>query len=345
MNDAGQLQLGLSTFGDITRRPDGTDFTHAEIIRQVVDQAALADQVGVSAFTLGEHHRPDFAVSSPDMVLAAIASRTSQISLGTSVTVLSSDDPVRVYESFATLDAISGGRAEITLGRGSFTESFPLFGYDLRDYEVLFEEKLDLFSKLLAEKPVRWSGTTRPPLVDVDVFPKTPRPIPAWVGVGGTPASVVRTAKHGLNLMLAIIGGSPSRFHPLVAEYHRQLVLNGHSAGSVGAYSSGHIADTDEQALEEAYQGFAKSARRIGGERGWREFTREQFLHAIGPDGSTYVGSPQTVARKIAATVRTLRLSRFDLNYATGPSSPDQLLHSIELFGTKVIPLVRELVA
>lgn len=345
MSNPETLQLGLSTFGDVTRRPDGSDFTHAEIIRQVIDQAALADQVGVSSFTLGEHHRPDFAISSPDTVLAAIASRTSQLRLGTSVTVLSSDDPVRVYERFATLDAVSTGRAEITLGRGSFTESFPLFGYDLRDYEVLFEEKLDLFVRLLAEKPLTWTGTTRSPLVDAEVYPKTPRPIPAWVGVGGTPASVVRTARHGLNLMLAIIGGSPSNFHPLVFEYHRQLAMAGHAGGLVGAYSSGHIADTDEQALEEAYDGFARSARRIGGERGWQAFTRQRFLQALGPDGSTYVGSPETVARKIAATVQTLRLSRFDLNYGTGPSSPDQLLRSIELFGTKVVPLVREMIA
>lgn len=340
-----KLRLGLSTFGDITRRPDGELYSQAEILRQVVEQGVLADEVGVTSFSLGEHHRPDYAVSSPDMVLAAVASRTQQVRLGTSVTVLSSDDPVRVCERFSTLDAISHGRAEITLGRGSFTESFPLFGYSLGDYEVLFDEKLDLLSRLLTEKPVTWSGTTRAPLVDADVYPKTEHGIEAWVGVGGTPASVTRTAHYGMNLMLAIIGGSPSRFQPFIFQYYQDLALAGKRAGLVGAYSSGYIADTDGQAMEEAFDGYARSARKIGGERGWSAFTREGFIRDCGPGGSTYVGSPESVARKIANTVRTLGLNRFDLNYGTPSDSPERLLRSIELYGTKVIPLVRDLLA
>lgn len=346
MTDASSLQLGIGTFGDLTVQADGTPNSGAETIRQIVDQGVLADEAGITSINLGEHHRPDFAVTSPETVLAAIAARTSTIRLGTGVTVLSSDDPVRVYEKFATLDAVSAGRAEITVGRGSFTESFPLFGYDLSDYEVLFDEKLDLFAQLLREEPVSWRGTVRPPLVDADVYPKTAGGLDAWVGVGGTPASVVRTARHGLNLMLAIIGGPAARFRPYVDLFHEQLDAFGKSHGSggkVGAYSAGYIADTDEQALEEAFDGFARTARQIGGERGWQMFTRERFMQDAGPQGSTYVGSPETVARKIANTVQTLGLDRFDLNYATASSNPDRLQRSIEFYGTKVIPLVREM--
>lgn len=348
MSSVESLQLGIGTFGDRTVRADGTPYTAAETIRQVVDQGVLADEVGITSVNLGEHHRPDFAVTAPEVVLSAIAARTSRIRLGTGVTVLSSDDPVRVYEKFATLDAVSDGRAEITVGRGSFTESFPLFGYNLEDYEVLFDEKLDLFVQLLREEPVTWRGSIRPALVDADVFPKTSHGLDAWVGVGGTPASVVRTARHGLNLMLAIIGGPAARFRPYVDLFHEQLAAFGKTNGTggrVGAYSAGYIADTDEQALSEAFDGFARTARQIGGERGWQMFTRERFMHDAGPSGSTYVGSPETVARKIASTVQTLGLDRFDMNYGTATSHPDQLLRSIELYGTKVIPLVREMLS
>lgn len=345
MTTSEQLRLGLSTFGDTTQLPNGRQATAAETIRQVVEQGVLADEVGVDSISLGEHHRPDFIISSPEVVLGAIAARTSQIRMGTSVTVLSSDDPVRLFERFSTLDAVSNGRAEITVGRGSFTESFPLFGYDLSDYEVLFDEKLDLFTQLLRERPVTWKGQTRAPLDNADVLPKTEHGIEAWVGVGGTPASVTRTARHGLNLMLAIIGGGPERFHPLVYQYHRELAASGHRSGLVGAYSAGYVAETDEQALDEAYEGFARTARQIGGERGWRGFTRERFARDAGPNGSTYVGSPETVAKKIAATVRTLKLDRFDLNYATASASHEHLLSSIELYGTKVIPLVRDMLS
>src|SRR6188472_2802173 len=223
ITDPAQLELGLDTFGDVTRSAVGELLSDAATIRNVVDQAVLADDVGLAFFGVGEHHRPEFAVSSPEIVLAAAAARTDSIHLGTAVTVLSSDDPVRVYERFATLDAISGGRAEVILGRGSFVESFPLFGFDLRDYEVLFEEKLELFSRLLDEKPVTWQGTTRAALEDADVFPKTEHGLRAWVGVGGTPESVVRAARHGYGLMLAIIGGPADRFRPFVDLYHRSL--------------------------------------------------------------------------------------------------------------------------
>ncbi|MBF4560973.1 LLM class flavin-dependent oxidoreductase [Microbacterium sp. VKM Ac-2870] len=339
-------QLGLDTFGDVTVGDDGERLSDAQTIRDIVDQAVLADQVGLSFFGVGEHHRHEFAVSSPELVLAAAAARTENIHLGTAVTVLSSDDPVRVYERFATLDALSSGRAEVILGRGSFIESFPLFGYDLSDYEVLFEEKLDLFSQLLTEKPVTWQGATRSALNAADVYPKTENGIRAWVGVGGSPESVVRTAKYGYGLMLAIIGGSAERFRPYVDLYHRSLASFGHTDPMpVGVHSPGHIADTDADAWEELYPAMAANRDAIGAERGWPPYNRLQFQHDIGPEGAVYAGSPETVARKIAATVKTLGATRFDLKYANGTMSHGKLMHSIELYGTKVAPLVSEMLA
>ena len=340
------VELGLDTFGDVTVGEDGERLSDAQTIRDIVDQAVLADQVGLSFFGVGEHHRHEFAVSSPELVLAAAAARTERIHLGTAVTVLSSDDPVRAYERFATLDALSSGRAEVILGRGSFIESFPLFGYDLGDYEVLFEEKLDLFSQLLTEKPVTWEGTTRAALTNADVFPKTENGIRAWVGVGGSPESVVRTARYGHGLMLAIIGGSADRFRPYVDLYHRSLASFGHSeAMPVGIHSPGHIADTDAQAWEELYPAMEANRNAIGAERGWPPYSRLQFQHDIGPEGAVYAGSPETVARKIAATMKTLGATRFDLKYANGTLSHAKLMRSIELYGTKVAPLVSEMLS
>ncbi len=339
-------ELGLDTFGDVTVGDDGTRLSDAQTIRDIVDQAVLADQVGLSFFGVGEHHRHEFAVSSPELVLAAAAARTEKIHLGTAVTVLSSDDPVRVYERFATLDALSSGRAEVILGRGSFIESFPLFGYDLSDYEVLFEEKLDLFSQLLTEKPVTWQGTTRASLTAADVYPKTENGLRAWVGVGGSPESVVRTARYGYGLMLAIIGGSADRFRPYVDLYHRSLASFGHTAPMpVGVHSPGHIADTDAQAWDELYPAMEINRNAIGAERGWPPYSRLQFQHDIGPEGSVYAGSPETVAHKIAATMKTLGATRFDLKYANGTLSHAKLMHSIELYGTRVAPLVSEMLA
>lgn len=340
------VELGLDTFGDVTVGEDGERLSDAQTIRDIVDQAVLADQVGLSFFGVGEHHRHEFAVSSPELVLAAAAARTEKIHLGTAVTVLSSDDPVRVYERFATLDALSSGRAEVILGRGSFIESFPLFGYDLGDYEVLFEEKLDLFSQLLTEKPVTWQGTTRAALNNADVFPKTENGIRAWVGVGGSPESVVRTARYGYGLMLAIIGGSADRFRPYVDLYHRSLASFGHSgAMPVGVHSPGHIADSDAQAWDELYPAMEANRNAIGAERGWPPYSRLQFQHDIGPEGAVYAGSPETVARKIAATMKTLGATRFDLKYANGTLSHAKLMRSIELYGTKVAPLVSEMLS
>lgn len=339
------IEFGLDTFGDITRGTDGELLSGAQTIRNIVAQAERADAVGVDFFGVGEHHRPEFAVSAPEMVLAAIAGRTERIRLGTAVTVLSSDDPVRVYERFATLDAVSNGRAEVVLGRGSFIESFPLFGYDLRDYDALFEQKLDLFVQLLEEKPVTWSGTMRASLENADVFPKTEKGLRTWVGVGGSPESVVRVARHGLGLMLAIIGGPAGRFKPFVELYHRSVSSFGTAAHPVSVHSPGHIAATDAEAWDEAYSGFEAMNNTIGRERGWPAYSRARFQNDVGPEGALYVGSPDRVAAKIAETVKLLGLGRFDLKYATGTLSHESMMRSIELYGTEVIPRVRRLLA
>lgn len=346
MANAAPLQLGLDTFGDVTLDSDGVLQHHAVVLRNVIDQAVLADQVGLAFIGLGEHHRDDFALTAPEIVLGAIASKTEQIGLGTAVTVLSSDDPIRVFERFSTLDAISGGRAEVILGRGSFTESFPLFGFDLGDYEVLFEEKLDLFARLLDEKPVTWSGTTRGPLVDQVVYPPTESGrLKAWIGVGGSPQSIVRAARYRIGLMLAIIGGSPSQFVPFAQYYRELLEADGVAPLPVGMHSPGYVADTDDQARDELFEHFQAQRARIGRERGWPPPTRIAFERDASPEGALYVGSPETVARKIAKNAKALGVSRFDLKYSNGSMPHAQLMHCIELYGTKVAPLVQDMLA
>lgn len=339
------LELGLDTFGDVTADPEGRPLSHAQVIRDVIDEAVLADSLGVEFFGVGEHHREDFAVSAPEVVLAAIAARTRHIRLGSAVTVLSSDDPVRVYQRFATLDAVSNGRAEVILGRGSFTESFPLFGYDLKQYETLFEEKLGLFAALLEGGPVTWRGHTRAHLKDQPVYPRPESGVlKTWIGVGGSPESVVRAARFGLPMMLAIIGGEPVRFAPYIDLYKRALGQFGKPAQPLGAHSPGYVADTDEEAQDELWPPYRVMQARIGAERGWPPLTREGFEREI-EQGSLYVGSPETVAAKIAATVQSLGLSRFQLKYSVGALSHERMMHSIALYGREVIPRVRRLLA
>ena len=337
------LEFGLDTFGDVTVGSDKSLLPHAQVIRNVIDEAVLADEMGVDFFGVGEHHRGDFAVSSPEMVLAAIAGRTKRIHLGSAVTVLSSDDPIRVFQRFSTLDAVSNGRAEVILGRGSFTESFPLFGFKLSQYQELFEEKLDLFAALLKQEPVTWKGNLRPPLTNQRVFP----PIEAgtlktWIGVGGSPESVIRAARYDLPLTLAIIGGEPARFKPFVELYHRAFEQLGRPAKAIGVHSPGYVADTDEQARAELWPDYKQMRDRIGAERGWPPMERAEF-ESEAVRGSLYVGSPQTVARKIAATVKALGVSRFTMKYSAGALSHEKLMRSIALYGGQVIPLVREL--
>lgn len=343
---APQLELGLDTFGDVTVNADGTPRTHAEVLRDLVAEAELADRLGVDFFGVGEHHRADFAVSAPEVLLAAIAARTQRIRLGSAVTVLSSDDPVRVFQRFSTLDAVSNGRAEVIVGRGSFTESFPLFGFALDQYDLLFEERLELFAELLKEGPVTWSGTTRAPLKDQRVYPPTTSGhLHTWVGVGGTPASVVRAAHYGLPLIIAAIGGDPLAFKPYVDLYHRALAESGKGPLPVGMHSPGHVAASDEQAREELWPHFAAMHTRIGRERGWAPLTRAAFEQMAGPAGALCVGSPATVAAKIARTVKALGLARFGMKYSAGTLPHAAMMRSIELFGTEVAPLVRAQVA
>jgi probable LLM family oxidoreductase len=340
------IELGLDTFGDVTVDAAGRQLSQAEVLRHVVEEGALADRVGIDFFGVGEHHRPDFSVSAPEVVLAAIAARSTRMRLGSAVTVLSSDDPVRVYQRFATVNAICGGRAEVILGRGSFTESFPLFGYDLADYDELFGEKLDLFNAILTQQPVTWSGRLRAPLDRQTVYPPLETGgLRTWIAVGGSPESVVRAAHYGLPLMLAIIGGSPQRFVPWAELYRQRLDRFGKAPQPIGVHSPGHVAATDAQAKDELWPHYAGLMNRIGAERGWPPIGRAHFENEAGPDGSLYVGSPDTVAAKIVRTVKALGLSRFDLKYSNGTLPHDSLMSSIELYGTKVMPRVREQLA
>lgn len=331
------LQFGLDTFGDLAAP------SHAQTVRDVVEQGVLADRVGIDFFGVGEHHRDDFAISAPEIVLAAIAARTRRIRLGSAVTVLSSDDPIRVYQRFSTLDALSSGRAEVILGRGSFTESFPLFGFDLRDYERLFEEKLDLFAAVLQEAPVTWSGSTRPALQGVRVYPPLESGrLRSWIGVGGSPDSVVRAARYGMPLLLAIIGGDPARFRPYVDLHRRAHAQLETEVQPVGVHSPGFVAPTDAEAVAVFYPHYKAMRDRIGRDRGWPEMQRAEFDREVA-EGSLYVGSPETVARKIAATVAALELDRFQLKYSAGTLPHAASMQCIDLFGTQVVPAVRAL--
>ncbi len=339
------VEFGLDTFGDVTVDAAGTPLEHAQVIRNVIAEGVLADELGLDFFGVGEHHRADFAVSAPEVVLAGLATATKRIHLGSAVTVLSSDDPVRVFQRFATVDALSHGRAEVILGRGSFTESFPLFGYDLALYEQLFEEKLDLFHELLREQPVTWSGSLRAPLTDQGVYPHTEGGrIPTWVGVGGSPESVVRAARYDFPLVLAIIGGDPARFAPYVDLFHRALAQMGKDDLPVAVHSPGYIADTDEQAAEEYWPHHRVMRDRIGAERGWPPTSPDEFRHEI-EHGALYLGSPETVARKLAEKLKALGVQRFDLKYSAGTLPHEKMMRSIELYGTKVVPMVRDLLA
>jgi len=340
------LTFGLDTFGDKTNDAEGQPLSHAQTIRNLVEEGVYADELGLDFFGIGEHHTDDWPLSAADVVLGAIAARTKHIHLGSAVTVLSSDDPVRVFQRYSTLNAISGGRAEVVLGRGSSIDSFPLFGYDLADYETLFEEKVNLFAELMKGGPVTWQGSTRAALLKQDVVPHVESgPFPVWIGVGGSPQSVVRAAHYGFNLMLAIIGGNPSRFAPFSRLFEQALAKFEQPVRPIGVHGPGHVAATDEQAREEFWPYYLDVFRRIGKIRGFATPTKEQFLHEAGPHGALYIGSPETVAQKIATYLPALHANRFDLKYGMGGLSHETLMANIELYATKVVPRVRELLA
>ncbi|EOT25916.1 LLM class flavin-dependent oxidoreductase [Enterococcus saccharolyticus] len=338
-----KILFGLDTFGDVAYHDETKEpLSYAESLRMIVEEGKLADQLGIDVIALGEHHRKEYSISSPDTVLAALATVTEKIILGTGVTVLSSDDPVRVYERFATVDALSNGRAQVMLGRGSFTESFPLFGYDLNDYNELFEEKIALFNELLTGEPVTWEGHFTQSLNNVQLYPKTEKRLDVQVGVGGSPDSIIRAAKYGFPVMLAIIGGEPARFLPYIDLYQRATKQFGQPTHPVGMHSHGVIADTDEEAQEIAWQYLKKSMDKIGSERGWAPMTRERFAFEIS-EGSYYVGSPETVAQKIAHVIQTLGVKRFDFVYGAGGQLQKDRFRTIQLYGEKVVPRVKEL--
>jgi alkanesulfonate monooxygenase SsuD/methylene tetrahydromethanopterin reductase-like flavin-dependent oxidoreductase (luciferase family) len=357
------VELGLATFADVT--PGAPPERVAQRLKNLLEEIELADELGLEVFGLGEHHRPDYAVSSPPVALAAAAARTKNIRLSSAVTVLSSADPVKVFQDFATLDLISGGRAEIMAGRGSFIESFPLFGYDLEDYDELFAEKLQLLLALRKSDRVTWSGKHRASLQDVGVFPRPlQNPLPVWIAVGGSPGSIVRAGKLGLPLMLAIIGGSPARFKPLI-DLYREAVRQGaatkeeaappqaappeltppngadRSGVAVGINSHTYVAATSQQAMDEYFPAYAPMMNRIGRERGWQPLTREQFERSCDPEGHLLVGSPQQVAEKILAEHELFSHDRFLAQLSVGTLAHEKVIRATELFASEVAPIVR----
>jgi probable LLM family oxidoreductase len=339
------FELGLNSFGEVATDDSGWELSDAETVRLLVDEARLAESAGLDRFSVGEHYREGHNDSASAVLLAGIATATERIRLGTSVTVLSTNDPVQLYHEYSTLDAVSNGRAEVILGRGSATESFPLFGYDLADYERLFEEKLDLFMRLQREQQVTWSGTVRSPLVEQRLHPvMRPGGIPTWIGAGGNPNSVLRAARYELPLMLAIIGGRPQRFARHVELYERALEQYGRPVQPVGQHSLGLVADTDHEARETWWLYWRPVVEQIARERGFYAPTRERYEAEI-DGGALFVGSPETVANKIAAMARDLRLSRFDLKYDVMHLPRAARARTIELLGREVLPRVRELLA
>ncbi|AIQ77079.1 MULTISPECIES: LLM class flavin-dependent oxidoreductase [Paenibacillus] len=339
------MEIGISTFVETT--PDvqtGEVISHAQRLREVVEEIVLADQVGLDIFGVGEHHRKDYAASSPAVLLAAAASQTTRIRLTSAVTVLSSDDPVRVFQDFATLDGISNGRAEIMAGRGSFIESFPLFGYDLNHYDELFDEKLDLLLKIRESEKITWSGAHRPAINNLGIYPRpVQNPLPVWIGSGGNTESVIRAGLLGLPLVLAIIGGSPLQFAPLVKLYKKAAAQAGHDVSKlpVASHSHGFIAEDNQQAADMFFPSTQASMNVIGRERGWGQYTRASYDAARRFEGALYVGDPETVAEKIIHLRKQVGITRFMLHVPLGTMPHKDVMRAIELLGTQVAPIVR----
>ena len=338
------MEIGLYTFAELSPETTGGSVSQEQRLRDLLEEVELAEQVGLDVFGVGEHHRPDFVVSAPAVVLAAAAARTERIRLTSAVSVISSDDPVRVFEEFATLDLISGGRAEIMAGRGSFIESFPLFGYDLKHYDELFAEKLGLLLELRESVRVSWQGKHRAPIDHRGVYPRPVQdPLPVWIAVGGNPESAIRAGTLGLPMALAIIGGEPARFAPF-AKLHRQAALrSGHDpAPAISINSHGYIAETSQQALDESFPSVAATMNRIGRERNWAPMTRADYDNAATLRGANFVGSPQQVIEKILLQHEIFRHDRFLIQFGVGAMPHEKILRSIELLGTEVAPVVRE---
>jgi probable LLM family oxidoreductase len=340
------MEIGISSFAELTPDPaTGKTISAQQRMKDLMEEIELADQVGLDVYALGEHHRPDFIVSSPAVVLAAAAVKTKRIKLSSAVTVLSSDDPVRVFQDFATVDLLSDGRAEIMAGRGSFIESFPLFGYDLGDYDELFTEKLSLLLKLNESERISWKGKHRAPIQNLGVYPRPVQPeLPVWIAVGGTPESVIRAGNLALPLILAIIGGNPANFLPLVQLYRDTASASGHGRLPLGVHSHGYIAEDSQQAADEFFPSYAYVMSKIGRERGWPPTTRSQFEAGRSRQGSLLVGSPQQVIDKILYETELFGLDRFLLHISVGTLPHAQVMRSIELLGTFVAPVIRKAV-
>lgn len=340
------MELGITSFAEtIPAHGGGPAVGHGDRLRQILEEIEVAESAGLDVYGLGEHHRPDFASSAPAVVLAAAAGRTSNIRLFPAVSILSTDDPVRVFQQYATLDLVSSGRAELLVGRGSFIESFPLFGYALEDYDELFAEKLDLLLKIRdSEGEIEWSGAFRPPIRGQAVYPRTERPLPVRVAVGGTPQSIVRAATRGLPVALAIIGGSPDRFTALAELHRRTLVESGYQPEEVplSVHAHGYVSDSNDQAAEEYYGSYAVAMTRLGRERGWGPMTKGQFDMMRSEEGSLVMGDAETVAAKIIRWREVLGVNRFEMHISVGTLPHEKVLRSIELLGTKVAPIVNE---
>ena len=336
------MELGIYTFAELTPEPSGRTISASQRLRDLLEEIELADQVGLDVFGVGEHHRPDFAVSAPAVVLAAAAERTRRIRLTSAVSVLSSDDPVRVFQEFATLDLLSGGRAEIMAGRGSFIESFPLFGYELSDYDALFAEKLELLLELRRSERVTWAGKHRPPLEDLGVYPRPLQdPLPVWVAVGGSPDSAIRAGALGLPMALAIIGGLPERFAPFAELHRRAAEQAGHERPRLSINSHGFIAETSQQAADEFFAPLASTMNRIGRERGWSPLTRGDYDAMRTLRGALFVGSPEEVVEKLLFQHEIFGHERFLIQLTVGTMPHASVMRAIELLGTEVAPAVR----
>lgn len=341
------MEFGIGFFGDLTYNQTTQEFQKpAERLKQIVEQIQLADELGIDVLTMGEHHRPDYAVSSPEIMLAALATVTNRIKLASGVSVVSSADPVKLYQDFAMIDLISNQRVEIMAGRGSFIESFPLFGYDLKDYNELFEENLELLLQLNQNEKLSWEGKFRAPIVEQTIYPQPERKLPVWIAVGGTPESVLRAARLGLPIIFAIIGGRPAQFKPLIDFYKEQYLAFGHDPEKmeIGVHSHSYLADSKSQVIEDYYPLYAYQMDRIGQERGWRgNYTQMQFEGGMSTEGALYMGSPDEVALKIAGTIKLFGLTRFVAHIDVGGPSHEAMMKMIELYAKEVIPKVKSL--
>lgn len=339
------MELGIGMFGDLTFDRQTQKFQPAkQKLNEIIEQVKLADELGIDVISMGEHHREDYAVSSPEIILSALATVTKRIKLGSGVTVLSSTDPVKVYQDFATVDLISDQRVEIMAGRGSFIESFPLFGYDLKDYNSLFEEKLELLVHLNQNEIINWEGNHRAPIVNQTIYPRPERELPIWIAVGGTPESVVRAARLGLPIIFAIIGGMPKQFKPLIEFYKQQYIQFGHDPEKmqVGVHSHTFLADSKQELLDNYFPYYKAQMDRIGKDRGWAPYTQMQFEGGMSPEGALFMGETNQVIDKMIATIEMFGLTRFIAHIDVGGPTHKEMMKAIELYGSKVLPEVRK---